>query len=349
MSKELPNSHFCSIIPNHVHEQIARNGNEKQKALAFQALTSSSRMRGQRELLTTFSALATTPTGVKRRTVYNAKNGLILPGKLVRGEGEPKTGDTSVNEAYDGSGATYDFYMKAFQRNSIDDRGMRLDSTVHYRRNFNNAFWNGQQMVYGDGDGVIFQRFTKSLDVIGHELTHGVTQFEAGLEYHDQSGALNEHFSDVFGSLVKQFAKKQTAKQADWLIGAGLLGPTIHGVALRSMKAPGTAYNDPLLGKDPQPAHMKNFVKTTTDSGGVHTNSGIPNKAFFELAIALGGNAWDKAGKIWYRTLIDKIQPLTQFAECAAMTRDVAATLFGVNSAEQKAVRAAWAVVGIPI
>ncbi|HEY3103910.1 MAG TPA: M4 family metallopeptidase [Pyrinomonadaceae bacterium] len=309
----------------------------------------SSRMRGQREFLTTFAVLATTPTGTKRRTIYDAKNGMTLPGKLVRGEGGPKSADRSVNEAYDGSGKTYDFYLKAFQRNSIDDRGMRLDSTVHYRRNFNNAFWNGQQMVYGDGDGQIFQRFTKSIDVIGHELTHGVTQYEAELLYQNQPGALNEHFSDVFGSLLKQYVKQQTAKQADWLIGEGIFAPRIHGVALRSMKAPGTAYNDPIIGRDPQPAHMKNYVKTTSDNGGVHINSGIPNRAFYEVAIALGGRAWERAGKIWYRTLIDKIQPLTNFAECAGMTHEVAGTIYGQGSVEQKAVKAGWAVVGVPI
>ena len=348
MCRELSHS-ICFIIPSHIHEHIARNGNERQKELAFRALTLSSRLRGQREFLTTFAALGTTPTGTKRRTIYDAKNGMALPGKLVRGEGAPKSNDTSANEAYDGSGKTYDFYQAAFQRNSIDDRGMRLDSTVHFRRNFNNAFWNGQQMVYGDGDGQIFQRFTKSIDVIGHELTHGVTQFEAGLVYQDQPGALNEHFSDVFGSLLKQFVKAQTAKQADWLIGEGIFAPAIRGVALRSMKAPGTAYEDPLIGKDPQPAIMKDFVKTQADAGGVHINSGIPNKAFYEVAIALGGKAWERAGKIWYRTLMDKIQPNTTFAQCAAMTYEVAGTLYGLNSTEQKAVRAAWAVVGIPV
>jgi Zn-dependent metalloprotease len=176
-----------------------------------------------------------------------------------------------------------------------------------------------------------------------------VTQYEAELVYQDQPGALNEHFSDVFGSLVKQYAKKQTAKQADWLIGEGLLANNIHGVALRSMKAPGTAYNDPILGRDPQPAHMKDFVKTTSDSGGVHINSGIPNKAFYEVAIALGGNAWGKAGNIWYRTLIDKIQPQTQFQDCAGMTLEVAGTLYGQGGTEQKAVRDAWAKVGINV
>jgi Zn-dependent metalloprotease len=347
MCNELSKLPRCYIIPPNIFENISQKGSEKQKTMAYQALNVSAQMRGQREVLTTFAALATTPTGTKRRTIYDAQHGLTLPGKLVRGEGGKKSKDIASNEAYDGSGKTYDFYRTAFQRNSIDDRGMRLDATVHYRRNFNNAFWNGQQMVYGDGDGDIFERFTKSLDVIGHELTHGVTQYEAGLVYQDQPGALNEHFSDVFGSLVKQYSKKQTAKQADWLIGEGLFTKDIQGIALRSMKAPGTAYNDPLIGKDPQPGHMKHYVKTTGDNGGVHINSGIPNKAFYELAITLGGNSWEKAGRIWYRTLCDKIQPLTQFAECAAMTFEVAGTLFGQGSTEQKAVRAAWTAVGV--
>jgi Zn-dependent metalloprotease len=136
-------------------------------------------------------------------------------------------------------------------------------------------------MVYGDGDGDLFKRFTIAIDVIGHELTHGVTQYSAGLVYQDQTGALNESISDVFGSLVKQYRLKQTADQADWLIGAGLLADGVNGKALRSMAAPGTAYDDPILGKDPQPAHMKDFVNTQSDHGGVHINSGIPNHAFF--------------------------------------------------------------------
>src|SRR5260221_6079606 len=155
-------------------------------------------------------------------------------------------------------------------------------------------------MVYGDGDGDLFELFTKPIDVTGHELTHGVTQYSANLNYQDQSGALNESFSDVFGSLVKQQALNQTTEQADWLIGQGIFTSKVHGVALRSMKAPGTAYEDPVLGKDPQPADMHSFVKTVDDNGGVHLNSGIPNKAFYLAATAIGGYAWDVAGEIWY-------------------------------------------------
>ena len=339
----------CFIVSPEILEHIANNGTQRQRDLAYQALNASAQLRGQREALTRFAAFAPATAGTKRRTIYDAQNGMSLPGKLIRGEKEKKSKDPTVNEAYDGSGKTYDFYLKVFNRNSIDGQGMRLDSTVHYRRSFNNAFWNGQQMVYGDGDGEIFNRFTKSVDVIGHELTHGVTQFTAGLVYQDQPGALNEHMSDVFGSLVKQRAKRHTAKQADWLIGEGLFTTKINGVALRSMKAPGTAYNDPLIGKDPQPDHMSKYVKTTQDNGGVHINSGIPNKAFYNLAISLGGNAWTQAGRIWYVTLTEKMKPETEFQEFAQMTYEVAGNLYGNNSTERQAVQAAWAGVGITV
>src|SRR5262249_13419300 len=205
-----------------------------------------------------------------------------------------------------------------------------------------NAFWNGMQMVYGDGDGVLFQRFTKSLDVVGHELTHGVTQYEAGLSYSGQSGALNESFSDVFGSLVKQWKMKQTAAQADWLIGAGLLARGVKGKALRSMAAPGTAYDDPNLGKDPQPANMKDYYKGSDDNGGVHINSGIPNHAFYLVATTLGGNAWNRAGKIWYDTLINQLRPNSSFTDAANATIASASKLFGARGDEISAVKSAW-------
>ncbi len=349
MCKERRHAAFCSIVPPNILVSITENGNKTQKTLAYQALEATARARGQREVLSLVAAIGITSSGTKRRNVYDAQGQIVLPGKLVRGEGDPKSKDAAVNEAYDGAGKTYDFYKKVFNRNSVDDKGMQLDSSVHYRKRYNNAVWNGQQMAYGDGDGTIFNGFTKSLDVIGHELTHGVTQYEANLVYEGQSGALNEHFSDVFGSLVKQWSKKQTAKKADWLIGAGLFTKNIKGVALRSMKDPGTAYNDPLIGKDPQPAHMSNYVNTTEDEGGVHINSGIPNKAFYELAVSLGGNAWEKAGRIWYITLRDRLLETTEFQECAAMTYQVAQQEFAGNADVAQAVRAAWAKVGIKV
>ncbi len=338
---------FHCIIPPDILRNVAEKGDDAQRDWAYKAIEEGAQMRGQREAIASFAMLAAVPTGGKRRTVYDAQNSTRLPGKLARGEDDPASKDIAVNEAFLGAGKTYDFFSKIYDRNSIDDRGMRLDSTVHYDSEYNNAFWNGRQMVYGDGDGQIFERFTIAVDVIAHELAHGVTQFEAGLVYQNQSGALNEHFSDVFGSLVKQYAKKQKADKADWLIGKGLLTKAVKGVALRSMKEPGTAYNDPLIGKDPQPGHMKNFVKTTRDNGGVHINSGIPNKAFYEAAIRIGGNAWEKTGCIWYITLRDRLRSNSQFQDCANLTFAVAKELYGVGGTEQKAVKDAWDVVGI--
>lgn len=233
---------------------------------------------------------------------------------------------------------------------------MRVDSTVHYRRGYDNAFWNGQQMIYGDGDEDLpvderlFNRFTKSLDVIGHELTHGVTQHTANLEYQDQPGALNEHFSDVFGSLVRQWKLGQSADQADWLIGADLLTANVNGAGIRSMKAPGTAYDDPVLGRDPQPGHMDDYVSTTQDNGGVHINSGIPNRAFYLVATELGGRAWEKTGLIWYRTLTDgELGAQAGFQVVADRTVAVAGDLYGADSLELEAVKNGWDAVGIMV
>jgi Zn-dependent metalloprotease len=224
---------------------------------------------------------------------------------------------------------------------------MRLDSTVHYGTGYANAMWNGRQMIYGDGDGRLFRRFTASLDVIAHELMHGVTQHVVGLDYAGEPGALNEHLSDVFGVLVRQYAEKKSAAKADWLVGGDLYTRRVHGDAIRSMKAPGTAYDDPLLGRDPQPAHMRDYVRTEFDNGGVHINSGIPNHAFYRAATAIGGNAWEVTGKIWYRAISSRLRHDSTFAEFASATRAVAAEMCGRESTEHDAVITAWEAVGV--
>lgn len=296
-------------------------------------------------------AMRPRPQG-KQRAVYSARQGQSLPGTLIRPEGAPPTGDAAVDEAFDGAGATYDFLKAIFGRSGIDGADMRMVSTVHYGRGYDNAFWNGKQMVYGDGDGEVFLRFTRSLDVIAHEFAHGVTEFTSGLVYWEQPGALNEHFSDVIGVLVKQWRLGQKAEDADWLIGAELLGPELktppgQAVALRSMKAPGTAYDDPLLGKDPQPAHMKDLYKGHADSGGVHINSGIPNHVFWRVATGFGGYAWEKAGRIWWRAFTEKgrMSQRASFREAARETIDVAGLMFDSRAA--KLVAEAWEAVGV--
>ncbi len=283
-----------------------------------------------------------------RREISTADNTERLPGTVIRREGDAATGDLATDEAYDGFGATWELFHDAYGRDSIDGAGMLLPGTVHYGRSYDNAFWDGERMVFGDGDGQIFGRFTASLEVIGHELTHGVTERTAGLIYSGQPGALNEHISDVFGSLVKQRHLGQDAAAADWLIGADLLLPGVDGVALRSMIAPGTAYDDPRLGKDPQPDHMDRFVATADDNGGVHINSGIPNRAFVLAAQAIGGQAWVGAGQVWYDVLTGRqLAARADFARFAALTIEAARVRFGDDSREHSAIADGWKQVGV--
>ncbi|MFT4228766.1 MAG: M4 family metallopeptidase [Microbacterium sp.] len=282
------------------------------------------------------------------RTISDAENTTTLPGRTVRREDDPPVADLAVNEAFDGLGATFDLFQQAYGRDSIDGAGTALKASVHYGSDYDNAFWDGAQMVFGDGDGEVFAGFTGSISVIAHELTHGVTEHEAGLVYRGQSGALNESISDVFGALTEQHLLDQTADAASWLIGAGIFTDAVEGVALRSMKAPGTAYDDDVLGRDPQPAHMRDYVETDDDNGGVHLNSGIPNHAFYLAATALGGRAWERAGLVWYRTLSGGgLAATADFAAFARATLAAAAGEYGEESEEAAAVRAAWTAVGV--
>lgn len=279
--------------------------------------------------------------GAPAWAVHTCHNTADLPGDLVRSAGQPASGDDAVDEAASGITATLDLYQQVYDRSSFDGEGAAVSLSVHYEQGYDNAFWDGTQLVFGDGDGKIFGRFTKPVDVLGHELTHAVTERTAALTYSGQSGALNESISDVFGSCVKQRLLGQSAEQADWLIGEGLFLPGVQGRALRDMARPGTAYDDPQLGKDPQAADMSGYVTTEDDNGGVHTNSGIPNRAFYLAAIAVGGNSWEGAGRIWYAALTGSdVGPDTDFAGFAAATVAAAG-----NHAD--GVRAAWTTVGV--
>lgn len=280
------------------------------------------------------------------RTIYDADGTEQLPGTKVRSEDDEPAQDAAVNQAFDGLGDTFQMLLQAFGRNSLDGAGAALDATVHYGRNYDNAFWNGSQMVFGDGDGEVFSGFTGSVSVIGHELGHGVIQSAAGLEYQGQSGALNESIADVFGALTEQFALGQTAKEASWLIGEGIFTPAVQGKALRSMLHPGTAYDDDELGKDPQPDSMAGYVHTTEDNGGVHINSGIPNRAFALAAITVGGNAWENVGLAWYRALSSGLSVTAGFAEFAEQTIAAAGE---IGATVEAAVRDAWRTVGVGV
>ncbi|WP_329037133.1 M4 family metallopeptidase [Streptomyces sp. NBC_00178] len=344
---------FCTIVPPHLLDKLAQADDPVLAGPARRTLEADGARRHHRRV----TALAWTPaaTGTSapvpvkpHRTLYDCRHGTDLPGVKVRDEGEEATQDASVNRAYAGLGATYDLLLSEYGRSSIDGKGLPLIGSVHYDEKYNNAFFDGEQMVFGDGDGEIFLDFTVAIDVIAHELAHGLTQYTANLAYEGQSGALNESVSDVFGSLVKQYSLGQSADQGDWLIGAGLLAPRVSGVALRSMKAPGTAYDDDVLGKDPQPASMDDYVETDEDNGGVHINSGIPNRAFYLLATALGGNAWERAGRIWFDVLTGgELTQDASFTDFAKLTVAAAQHRFGEGD-EAEAVLKAWSEVGVP-
>lgn len=336
--------------------QIIEHGSASQRRWAIRTLRISDQLRKRRSyFLEEAQVLVPHEVGGKERMVYNAKEGSILPGELARPEGDPETGDAAIDEAYDGMGLSYDLFSEVYNRNSLDGLGMRLDATVHYQKGYDNAFWNGEQFVFGDGDEDqdeserLFNRFTIAPEIIAHEWTHGVTQYEARLIYSQQPGALNESTSDIFGSLAKQKFLNQDVLEADWIIGAGLFTPNVNGVGIRSLKAPGTAYDDPVLGADPQPAHIDNYVNVAYDNGGVHINCGIPNHAFYITAMELGGYAWEKAGLVWYKALCDKFITTTNFQSAAWLTTQVAGELYGVGSLEQQAFKKGWNDVGIPV
>ena len=345
---------FCTIAPPHILREIASRGDAQEREAAERTLEVTRALRTARLRAIATGApppAAETEALFRRRTgarsTHDAGNMTRLPGRLVRDEASSDSGDTAVDEAHVYAGITRDFLQKVFRRRSLDGRGMPLVSTVHYDRDYENAFWDGGQMVYGDGDGRVFQRFTVCLDVVGHELAHGVTQFTSNLVYFEQPGALNEHFSDVIGSLVKQWHRGEDAAAADWLIGAGLLAPGIRGRALRSMSAPGTAYDDPLIGRDPQPAHMRDFHHGPEDQGGVHINSGIPNRVFWRVATEIGGPAWELPGRIWWQAFTGMLRARADFGDAARATADAAGELGGRGAAAT--VLAAWREAGVVV
>ena len=345
----------CAYIPPHVLDHLARSSDnpelrQRARVTVQQAKTSRARRAAKSVSMQAFlAAAAAPPPGTAGREVYNCQHQWALRvAPIARGEGDPATSDADVDTMYNYAGITRDYYKNQLGRNSIDNLAMNLILNVHVGVNFMNAFWDGDEMAFGDGDGVIFTSFAQSLDVVAHELTHGVTQFTADLDYYSQSGALNESFSDVFGSVITQHKLGQNAGTADWLIGNEIMGPTLFGEALRSMKAPGTAYNNALMGQDPQPDHMNNYYTGPADNRGVHINSGIPNKAFYLVAIGIGT---PKAAQLWYHAL-QNLWPTANFNDAVAVITNSARILTKNNVTPQgttQTVRRAFREVGLPV
>lgn len=270
---------------------------------------------------------------------YNANNAAYystkLPGSLYSSVTSTFS-DPAAVDAHAYAGVVYDYFKNTFGRNSYDGQGAKIISSVHVGRSWNNAAWIGTQMVYGDGDGTTFTSLSGSLDVIGHELAHAVTEKTADLVYQNESGALNESISDIFGAMVDP---------QDWLIGEDIYTPNKAGDALRSMADP-TLYGDP--------DHYSKRYTGTQDNGGVHINSGINNKAAYLLSdggthygVTVAGIGRAKVAQIYYRALTYYLTPNSNFANMRQAAIQAATDLYGATSAEVTSVKNAYSAVGV--
>jgi Zn-dependent metalloprotease len=358
----LPYRCMCFAIPPKLLKSMAEKSGEETGGVLRAGADSASKLRTQRAAIAKQKKelppkAAPSEVASYKRHIFDVANGFDLPGKALRVEGQKAVPDKAANHAYDNVGVALDFYFEVFSRDSIDDRGARVESSVHYGENFGNALWTGERMVFGDGDALISD-LTQSIDLIAHELTHGVVQHlvPGGLgavripvrdrkvegqthELRGQSGSLNESFADVMASLVKQWHLGQTVRKADWLIGADVLADEM-GKAVRSLKDPGN--RELTYPEDDQMKSMDQYE----EGADVHDGSGIPSHAFYLAAEAIGGFAWEKTGLIWYDAFA-VLKPRSTFSDAAKATLRMAKKRFGDKSKEFKAVEGAWRQVGV--
>jgi Zn-dependent metalloprotease len=292
----------------------------------------------------------------KNRQTYTANNGTALPGTLKRSEGSANIGDAALDAAHNNAGSVYDYYKNVHGRDSYDGAGATLKASAHYSTRYNNAFWNGSQMVYGDGDGSEFIPLSEDLDVDAHELTHAVTERTANLNYANESGALNEATSDILGNSCEAYTENGgTPNSNTWKVGEDIYTPGTSGDALRYMNNP-TADG---YSKDYYPER----ITGTADNGGVHGNSGIANLAYYLMVMGgthprgkttvsvtplstTSSTSLNMAQKIWYRALTVYWTSSTGFSGARTGTVSAATDLYGAAAAAT--VTAAWDAVGAP-
>ncbi len=282
----------------------------------------------------------------KNRSVYNLNHKTALPGTLARSEGGAAANETDVDTNYNLLGLVYDCYKNLFGRDSYNNGGALLKSSVHYSNNYVNAYWNGTQMVYGDGDGVNASSLARSFDVTGHELTHAVTSSESNLTYSGESGGLNESMSDIFGNVCEWYRDGAVSANT-WKVGEDCWTPGTSGDALRYMNNPS------------QDGSSLDYWTSSAGSVDVHYSSGISNLAFYLLSqggthpkgkstINVTGIGIAKAAQIFYLANTSYMTASTNFAGAKTATEQAAAAL-GYTAAEQASVTAAWQAVGVGV
>jgi vibriolysin len=281
------------------------------------------------------------------RKVYDGKTLSTLPGTLARTEGSAPVADPVINTSYNHLGTVYSCYQNLFGRDSINNAGATLISTVHHRVKYVNAFWNGTQMVYGDGDNVTASNLANSLDVTAHELTHAVTDYESDLIYSGESGGLNESMSDIFGAVCEWYGDGKVVSQKLWLIGDDVWTPATPGDALRYMHSPtldGVSLD---------------YFPDYASGVDVHYSSGISNLAFYLLSqggthpraktsTVVAGIGLEKAARIFYKANVDLMTPSTTF-EQAKIATEQAAQQLGYDAATIASVSNAWKAVGVGV
>ncbi len=340
----------CYIVPKDVLTRLAndkRLSTEARKAALDTARVSAEirKLRIQAGELTMVSQsigahleeLAAAP----KVTVYDCRHTQTLPGAPVSAPNNSK--DKTAKRAFTETTSVAEFYKKVFNRNSIDNAGMTMMSSIHYGRNFNNAMWTGSQMLYGDGDSKTFIDFTNGNDVIGHELTHGVTQHSLQLAYQGDAGGLNESISDCFGSMFRQWQANEDADSADWLIGADIMGPEAKKRGFKSLRNMANPADSKCLA--PQPT----LYSQVTPGMDPHYSSGPPNLAFSFACKTEGGKSWERVGQVWYAVLTQSgPHPSMKMADFANRTRQVAQQMFGSdNPSVGAAIDAGWKKIGL--
>lgn len=355
----------CEILPPHMKEKLNKFKREQEKVVEeveeyCEELRHHRQMHTKVAYDTPYAPMAIRRADVKVESliaIYNAKHGTELPGDIARTDEiqYDADADADVNRAWDIIKTALTFYKVVLKRNSVDGEGGRVKGIVHYGKKYQNALWDGRFMICGDGDGKYVRDFTR-IDIIGHELGHGIVQHEAALEYHDEPGAENEFFADMYGKCLRDFSQNVTVDKSDFKIGDQVIYDQYgRHAALRNMKDPGTAYgpNHPIFGDDLQPKHMAHFVHTKDDNGGVHYNSGILNWIFTNYALNIGGFSYEKPLQIWHHALCQQedqsvqLMPTSKFVDLAKATIASSGVLFGRESREQKELRVKWFEGGV--